>query len=249
MTAVNNDGKQSNSLCRRHFKLLIIIFAAVAVTASLWQGHQALAQNNVLYWGSSGPEVTKVQAKLNGWGYYTGPIDGYYSNKTQQAVKKFQSNNGLLADGVVGPSTWVALGYQPGGESVRYDPASGGVSRGISNRDSTYLLARVIEGEAADEPLAGKVAVGAVILNRTQSSSFPSSLAGVIYQPSAFESVSNGEINRPLSEEALQAAQLAMSGWDPTGGALFFWNPAKQVSSWIWSRNILDQIGRHVFAR
>lgn len=249
MTAVNNDGKHSNSLCWRHYKLLIIIFAMVAVTAGLWQGHQALAQNKVLYWGSSGPEVKKVQAKLNGWGYYTGPIDGYYSNKTQQAVKKFQSKNGLVVDGVVGPRTWQALGYQPGGESVRYDPASGGSSRGISNRDSTYLLARVIEGEAANEPYDGKVAVGAVILNRTQSSSFPSSLAGVIYQPHAFESVSNGQANRPVTEESLRAAQQALSGWDPSNGALFFWNPAKPVNSWIWSRNVTGQIGRHVFAR
>ena len=249
MSAGCNDEKQYHSFCRRHYKSIIILFAVVALTAGLWQGQQALAQNKVLYWGSSGPAVTKVQAKLNGWGYYTGPIDGYYSSKTQQAVKKFQKNNGLLADGVVGPRTWQALGYQFGGQSVRYNPGSGGASRGISNRDSTYLLARVIEGEAADEPYVGKVAVGAVILNRTQSSSFPASLPGVIYQPLAFESVSNGHINRPVTEESLRAAQEAMAGWDPTGGSLFFWNPAKPVNSWIWSRNVTEQIGRHVFAR
>lgn len=249
MSAANNDGKHLNAIVRRYHKLIIAFFMVAAVTAGLWHGQQALAQNNVLYWGSSGPEVKKVQAKLNGWGYYTGPIDGYYSNKTQQAVKKFQSKNGLLADGVVGPRTWEALGDQPGGQSVRYDPAAGGASRGISNRDSTYLLARVIEGEAADEPYVGKVAVGAVILNRTQSSSFPGSLPGVIYQPHAFESISNGQANRPVTEESLRAAQEAMSGWDPTGGALFFWNPAKPVNSWIWSRNVTGEIGRHVFAR
>jgi N-acetylmuramoyl-L-alanine amidase len=244
-----NDEKQHHFFWRRHYKRIIVFFAAALITAGFWQGHQALAQNSVLYWGSSGPEVTKVQAKLNGWGYYTGPIDGYYSNKTQQAVKKFQKNNGLLADGVVGPSTWQAMGYQPGGQSVPYRPGSGGASRGISNRDSTYLLARVIEGEAANEPYVGKVAVGAVILNRTQSSSFPSSLPSVIYQPLAFESVSNGQVNRPVTEESLRAAQQAMSGWDPTDGALFFWNPGKSVNPWIWSRNVTEQIGRHVFAR
>ena len=128
-------------------------------------------------------------------------------------------------------------------------PAEAAVSRGLSNRDEVYLLARVIEGEAADEPFEGKVAVGAVILNRTRSAAFPHTLAGVIFQPHAFESVANGQYNRPVSEESLRAALLAMSGWDPTGGAIYFWNPAKPVNPWVWSRNIVTQIGRHVFAR
>ncbi len=233
----------------RCFKYLAALCGAAILLTIFWQGHGALAQNAVLYWGSSGPEVKKVQAKLNSWGYYHGPIDGYYSGKTQKAVKDFQRKNGLNPDGVVGPRTWQALGYSSGGQSPRYVPQDGGASRGITNRDSTYLLARIIEGEAANEPYVGKVAVGAVILNRTQSASFPGSLAGVIYQPHAFESVSNGQYTRPITEESLRAAQEAISGWDPTGGALFFWNPSKPVSPWIWSRDVVNQIGRHVFAR
>lgn len=110
-------------------------------------------------------------------------------------------------------------------------------------------MARVIEGEAADEPLLGKVAVGAVILNRTKSASFPNTISGVIFQDSAFESIQNGQAFRPLSQESIQAAQMALSGYDPTGGAIFFWNPAKPVNPWIWTRNIITQIGNHVFAR
>ncbi|MGQ9496985.1 MAG: cell wall hydrolase [Desulfotomaculales bacterium] len=115
--------------------------------------------------------------------------------------------------------------------------------------DMLYLLARVIEGEAADEPFIGKVAVGAVILNRVRDARFPKTVAGVIFQPWAFESVSNGQMWRGLSNESIRAAQAALAGWDPTYGALFFWNPAKTVSPWIWTRSIITWIGRHVFAR
>lgn len=229
-------------------KKVVALFALTILLAAglfIWQS-SAFGQNRTLYWGSSGSEVKKVQSLLNKWGYYRGPIDGYYSGKTFQAVKDFQRKNGLAADGVVGPRTWSALGLP----SVRKQvPTVGGVSRGIDDRSNVYLLARVIEGEAADEPYVGKVAVGAVILNRVQSGSFPSSLAGVIYQPHAFESVTNGQYTRPVSSESLRAAQQAISGWDPTGGALFFWNPYKRVSSWIWSRSIISRFGRHVFAR
>lgn len=124
------------------------------------------------------------------------------------------------------------------------------VSRGGQvDRGSVYLLAQVIEGEAANEPYEGKVAVGAVIINRTQSPKFPHTIPGVIYDTDAFESVSNGQYQRPLSGDALNAAVEAMNGDDPTGGALYFWNPAKAKSPWVWSRPIITQIGEHVFAR
>ncbi len=124
------------------------------------------------------------------------------------------------------------------------------VSRGaVRTSQDVMLLARVIEGEAADEPQTGKIAVGAVILNRIRSSAFPNTLAGVVYQPLAFESVSNGQVNRPLTDESINAARQAMAGADPTGGATFFWNPSKRVSSWVWSRPVITRIGNHVFAR
>lgn len=111
------------------------------------------------------------------------------------------------------------------------------------------LLARVIHGEAAAEPYVGKVAVGSVVMNRIQNPRFPKTIAGVVYQPHAFESVTNGIINRPANGESLRAAVDAISGWDPSGGALYFFNPAKTNNAWIWARSIITQIGRHVFAR
>ncbi|MCG8402892.1 MAG: spore cortex-lytic enzyme [Firmicutes bacterium] len=214
---------------------------------------QAAAQNKTLYWGSRGDEVVTVQHKLRQWGYYHGFNDGNYGSATYQAVREFQRQNGLRADGVVGPRTWAALGY--GGAAASEPPDSEGdgtkttTAGAVSSSRDITLLARVIEAEAADEPYAGKVAVGAVVLNRVSNSAFPNTLASVVYQPHAFESVSNGQINRPLTKESINAARQAMSGWDPTGGATFFWNPAKQVTPWIWSRQIIQRIGRHVFAR
>lgn len=223
-------------------------FVVFAVILSVLFGifiysHSISAQTPTLNWGSSGPDVSNVQSKLSDWGYYNGPIDGVFGADTADAVKRFQSNNGLGADGVVGPATWAALGFDVRGAAT-YQP-----SRGVSARDDVTLLARVIMGEAANEPYLGKVAVGATILNRISSGKFPTTLAGVIYEPNAFESITNGIANQMPSDEALKAAQDAINGWDPTQGALFFWNPYKPVSSWIWSRPIITQIGDHVFAK
>lgn len=204
---------------------------------------QAAAQNPGISWGSSGAEVTRLQERLSQWGYYNGPLDGYYGYETYRAVRDFQRNNGLNPDGIVGSATMDALGLS--------SPASApAVSRGsATDRGEIALLAQVIEGEAADEPYLGKVAVGAVIANRTKSASFPHTISGVIFQDFAFESISNGQAYRPVTSESIEAAQAALAGYDPTGGALFFWNPYKPVSPWIWSRPIITQIGNHVFAR
>ncbi|MDO7788989.1 spore cortex-lytic enzyme [Desulforamulus aquiferis] len=212
--------------------------------------NHALAQDPVLYWGSRGTQVSQVQQRLKDWGYFQGPVTGNYGAQTAEAVKSFQRRNGLPVDGVVGTATRQAMGLATAAPAAQkrednYATASRGF---VSNRDSINLLARVIMGEAADEPYSGKVAVGAVMLNRVRSDQFPNTLSGVVYQPLAFESVSNGQYNRNLDQEALRAAQDAISGYDPTGGALFFWNPSKPVNRWIWSRKIVNQIGRHVFA-
>lgn len=211
--------------------------------------NHALAQDPVLYWGSRGTQVSQVQQRLKDWGYFQGPVTGNYGALTAEAVKSFQRRNGLPVDGVVGAATRRAMGLTTAAPAQRRDDTYATASRGfVSNRDSINLLARVIMGEAADEPYAGKVAVGAVMLNRVKSDQFPNTLAGVVYQPQAFESVSNGQYNRALDPDAMRAAQDAISGYDPTGGALFFWNPYKPVSRWIWSRKIVNQIGQHVFA-
>lgn len=227
--------------------LVMVLVMIIAVSTVL---DDADAQGKTLYWGSSGSDVTKVQTKLKNWGYYDGPIDGYYGATTFNAVKSFQAKNGLAVDGVTGSRTWAALGYST--TTTTPKPAqtqnqTTTASRGDVNRGDVWLLSKVVMGEAADEPYTGKVAVAAVLLNRVDSPEFPNTLAGVVYQPLAFESVSNGQYNREVSDEAMRAAQDALNGYDPTGGALFFWNPYKPVSKWIWSRTITGQIGNHVF--
>ncbi len=225
-------------------KRIIVLAVIVSVLVGIFLYSRNLsAQTRTLYWGSSGGDISTLQSRLRDWGYYKGPVDGVFGARTASAVRGFQAKNGLAVDGLVGPATWAALGF-----NVRR-PAAYQPSRGVSARDDVMLLARVVNGEAANEPYLGKVAVGAVILNRVESGRFPDSLAGVIYQPNAFESISNGIANQMPSPESIKAAQDALNGWDPTQGALFFWNPAKPVSSWIWSRPIITQIGAHVFAR
>ncbi len=210
------------------------------------------AARPTLYWGSRGSSVSLVQSRLRQWGYYKGSVDGIYGNGTAQAVRSFQAKNGLAVDGVVGPRTWAYLGLgggqaaAPTVQRARYT-----ASRGVSSSDSVNLLARLIAAEAEGEPYRGQVAVGAVIMNRVRSPKFPNSLNGVAFQPHAFESVTNGLVwRRSPSQTAVNAARDAMNGYDPTYGSLFFWNPAKPISStWIWSRPIQVRIGSHVFAR
>lgn len=204
----------------------------------------ASAQQPTLRWGTRGPSVTLAQRKLSAWGYYRGAIDGVYGRQMYSAIITFQRRNGLTPDGVVGPRTWAALG-----ERGTTAGGGGGGSRSASRADDSELLARVISAEAKGEPYEGQVAVGAVILNRVRDSRFPNSLAGVVYQTHAFESVSNGAIYQPATASTIRAARDALNGWDPSGGAVFFWNPSKPVSGWIWSRPIIKRIGNHVFAR
>lgn len=134
------------------------------------------------------------------------------------------------------------------GAASRGGRAAGTGLSGVG-RDDIILMARVIEGEAADEPYQGKVAVGAVIINRTEDPRFPHTIRGVVYQPNAFEAVSNGQMWRPLTRDSVRAAEDALRGRDPTRGAIYYWNPYKRVNPWVWSRPVHMQIGNHVFAR
>lgn len=205
------------------------------------------AAQPTLYWGSTGTSVRVLQRKLLAWGYYDGRVDGTYGSDTYRAIIEFQRKNRLRVDGVAGPETWAALGYNWAGNRrtavVRTTSA-----RGVSRNNNVEMIARLVHAEARAEPFEGQVAVAAVLLNRVDSASFPNSINGVIYQPLAFESVANGQFNLPPTEENRKAARSAINGWDPTHGALFFWNPSKPVSKWIWSRRIVRRIGEHVFA-
>lgn len=189
-------------------------------------------------YGSTGTEVTNIQSRLKSWGYYSGSVDGIYGSKTVSAVKSFQQKNGLTADGVAGPATLAKIGLPTGQSS----------SSAASSNDVT-LLAMVINGEARGESYEGQVAVGAVVLNRVRHSSFPNSIAGVIYQPGAFTAVDDGQINKAIEQSCFNAAKDALNGWDPTGGAIYYYNPATATNTWIRSRPIIKTIGKHVFCK
>ena len=220
--------------------VLLVVFCAVVMGVFLTLD---TADAEVLKQGSTGAQVKTVQTKLKNWGYYTGSVDGIYGPKTVSAVKYFQRKNGLTQDGVVGAKTAAAMGITLSSSSTSTSSAGGS----YSSSDS-YLLAKCIYAEARGEPYTGQVAVGAVILNRVRSSKFPNSIAGVIYQPYAFTCVSDGQINLTPDATAKKAAQDALNGWDPTGGCLYYYNPATATSSWIWSRTVMLSIGKHNFA-
>ena len=186
--------------------------------------------------GASGATVTEIQTRLKAWGYYDGAVDGVYGSRTEAAVRYFQRKNGLTVDGQVGDATLAALGIAPTGQS------GGGEDDG-----DLYLLARIISAESRGEPYNGQVAVGAVVLNRVRHPSFPNTLSGVIYQTDAFTAVSDGQFDQPIAESAWRAARDALNGSDPSGGALYYFNPATATSAWIWSRPLIVTIGKHRF--
>lgn len=227
----------------RTFRTFLICAAALALLMASFILVQPARAAVVLEVGSRGSNVTKVQKRLIQYGYLDGTADGRYGEETQAAVRLFQKRNGLTVDGRVGPDTAAALGVTLSAS------ASAAAASGSSSSSNQYLLARLIYAEARGETYKGKVAVGAVALNRVRSSQFPNTLSGVIYQKNAFECVTNGSINNTPDSECLRAAKEALNGWDPTGGCLYFYNAATVPSrSWIHTRTIKTVIGRHSFA-
>ena len=224
-------------------KTLLTVAAIVALNVFFAAWNQYAAAD--LYKkGSTGATVTEIQTRLKAWGYYTGAVDGTYGSATEKAVKYFQQSNGLTADGQAGSETLAALGLPTGGGS-----ASGGGDGGSSGsgEGDVDLLARLISAEARGEPYEGQVAVGAVVLNRVEHTSFPNSISGVIYQSGAFSCLDDGQFDEPVAESAYRAAQDALNGWDPSSGAIYYFNPSTATSSWIWSRPVILTIGKHMF--
>lgn len=211
---------------------IVLIFTVNILIIALAQSADAALYKR----GSSGTTVTEIQRRLKSWGYYTGSVDGIYGSRTENAVKYFQRTNGLAVDGQVGDKTLAALGIYNASAS----------SSGASDGD-VYLLARLISAEARGEPYIGQVAVGAVVMNRIDHPSFPNSLSGVVYQSGAFSCMYDGQFNQPISDSAYRAAREALNGSDPTGGAIYYFNPATATSAWIWSRPLLTVIGSHRF--
>ena len=211
---------------KKHKKLCLLL--ALLMAASLLVTAVSAAAYKK---GSSGDTVKQIQTKLKQWGYYDGAVDGIFGSGTEKAVKYFQRKNGLTADGVVGSATLSALG----------------INAGSSSSGDVALLARLISAEARGEPYSGQVAVGAVVLNRVEHPSFPNTISGVIYQSGAFSCLYDGQWNEPVADSAYKAAREALAGADPTGGAIYYFNPSTATSSWIWSRPLIVTIGKHRF--
>jgi N-acetylmuramoyl-L-alanine amidase len=210
---------------RKTLLSLFIIILSFAIASS------AQAASPALKSGMSGGEVWDLQFRLNILGYYNQPLDGKFGSQTEKAVRQFQKNYGLSADGVVGASTWKML------------------KRVSVNAPELTMLARIVHGEARGEPYIGQVAVAAVVMNRLQSPLFPDTVSGVIFQPGAFTAVDDGQYWLTPNKTAYAAAWEAVRGWDPTGNALYYFNPETATSKWIWSRPQTKKIGKHIFAK
>lgn len=184
--------------------------------------------------GSRGKEVEAIQKTLKEYGLFNTSVTGYYGTQTEAAVRRFQRARGLTVDGIAGPQTLKALGI-----SIGTIPSA--------TQANINLLARIISAEARGEPYEGQVAVGAVVLNRIEHPSFPDSLSGVIYQPGAFTAITDGQFNKPVADSSYKAARDALNGWDPSGGAIYYYAPAKTSNKWIRSRPVTKTIGTHLF--
>lgn len=214
--------------------IVSLILVLSLVTAFLLNGSNAAALSK---YGSSGSEVTQIQQKLQSLGFYNGSIDGIYGTETKNAVTEFQKSCGLTPDGIAGTKTLTYLGLSSSSSSNSYG----------FTQSEVELLARTISAESRGEPYEGQVAVGAVILNRIEHPSFPNTMAGVIYQNGAFSCIDDGQIDEPVYESSKRAAVDAMNGWDPSGGAIYYYNPVTATNKWIRSRPIIVTIGKHVF--
>ena len=214
--------------------LIIVLTIALIAFLNIKKSVEVLSK-----YGSTGNEVKQIQTKLKRWGYYNGSIDGIYGSKTVAAVKYFQKSNGLTVDGIAGTKTLNAMG-------IYNSTSSNNTTASTSNLN---LLSRLVYSEARGEPYTGQVAVAAVVLNRVSSSAFPNTIAGVIYQSGAFDAVSDGQTNLKPDNTATKAAQDALNGWDPSYGAIYYFNPNTATSAWIWSRPLTVVIGNHRFCK
>lgn len=203
------------------FTLLVLVIATAA--------NHKIEASPVLKVGSEGQAISDLQFRLQTLGYYKLPIDKNFGKVTRSAVQRFQKNNGLRSDGIVGPKTWAKL------------------KKLSVNKKELSMLARVIYAEARGEDYKGQVAVGAVVMNRLQSPKFPNTVKEVIMEPNAFSAVKDGQYWLIPNQTAFKAAKAAVKGMDPTGNALFYYNPDISKSGWFKTRTTTKKIGNHLF--
>ncbi|MBO8163191.1 MAG: spore cortex-lytic enzyme [Brevibacillus sp.] len=241
--------------------LVTILVSVIALTAPLQDAADAFSKQIVKV-GMTGKDVREMQGRLKLLGFYTGEVDGVFSWRSYWALRNFQYEFGLKVDGVLGPKTKLKLynatkHYRPTAEELgqtasppaqNQQPTRSVHSTGYSTND-LKLMANAVYGEARGEPYVGQVAIAAVILNRVKNPNFPNTPAGVIFEPRAFTAVADGQIWLTPNQTAKKAVQDALKGWDPSDGALYYFNPDTATSSWIWSRPQIKRIGKHIFCR
>ena len=207
----------------------VLMFSALLGVFQKTESLPVYSQN-----GSSGKEVKAIQQLLKDWGLFDSEITGYYGKITEAGVKKFQKYNGLNVTGIADKATLKKMGITIG-------------ERPSATDTNINLLARIISAEGRGEPYEGQVAIGAVIMNRIEHPSFPDTLNGIIYQDGAFTALVDGQFNQPVAQSSYSAARDAINGWDPSGGAIYYYNPAKTSNKFIWSRPVIKVIGAHKF--
>ncbi|WP_181536485.1 spore cortex-lytic enzyme [[Anoxybacillus] calidus] len=255
--------------------IVCIVFLLICY---LRAGEAEAFSNQVIQKGAVGDDVIELQARLQYIGFYKGKIDGVFGWSTYWALRNFQYEFGLPVDGLAGESTkeklvkaskyneqFVKEQIRKGNNFTHYGgkPLSNqtknkaknttqttavNVPKGFSQND-IQLMANAVYGEARGEPYIGQVAVAAVILNRVKNPAFPNTVAGVIFQPGAFTAVADGQIWLTPNETARKAVLDAINGWDPSEGAIYYFNPDTATSGWIWSRPQIKRIGKHIFCK
>ncbi|RAL26789.1 spore cortex-lytic enzyme [Thermoflavimicrobium daqui] len=236
--------------------LLFTGINAASVSASLAPTSSSEFAKEIIRRGARGGYVWEMQNRLKFLGFYTGPVNGTFDARTERAVRLFQYEFRLKVDGLVGPKTKLKLYLATKNwAQAKKAPTKKGnkpplikSSHGLTKNDID-LLARTVHAEARGESYVGQVAVAAVILNRLDSELFPNTISGIVFQPLAFEAVADGQIWLSSNETAKKAVMDALNGWDPSGGALYYFNPDRATSKWIWSRPQLKRIGKHIFCK
>ncbi|SFE80096.1 cell wall hydrolase [Alteribacillus iranensis] len=199
---------------------IIFLFTGLLLTGF---ENQTEASGGMLKVEDRGPTVEELQHTLIQMGYLHTDATGYYGTATEEAVKQFQSDFGLEADGVSGPNT-------------------------LHEMENVRKIAQAVHGEARGESFEGQVAVASVIRNRMLSPEFPASVDEVIKQKNAFTAVRDGQYYLEPNATSYKAVKEAWQGWDPSGGSHYYYNPEIATSEWIFTRTVNLEIGNHVFA-
>lgn len=236
-------------------KSFILISLFIVFASFIHTNEASSFSNRLVQKGATGDDVIELQSRLNYIGFFKGKIDGVFGWQTYWALRNFQDKFGLPVDGKAGPSTKAKLlkataNYKPptSGAKTATKPTTSNTPNGFSQND-IKLMANAVYGESRGEPYIGQVAVASVILNRISSQNFPNTVSGVIFQPGAFTAVADGQIWLAPNEASKKAVNDAINGWDPTGEAIYYFNPATATNKWIWSRPQIKKIGKHIFCK